>query len=115
MSDLMHLYKMAAMQDPRNQAPGMGSMQNAMPLQNQLLDRKQALQDEHGEHLGKSVAGYGGTLLGMLGAAALENVLPDPIYSALVGSTIASAGYGMKHNLQQGDPRQFRRLGYQGN
>lgn len=92
--------------DPRNQVPGMGSMANAVPLPNQLVDERRYY-DEMGED-GAIQAGIGfGGAIGSLASAPLPLKLPA---AAALGT------YGVMNQLRQvlGDHRS-RKLGYQGN
>jgi hypothetical protein len=94
-------------QDPRNQAPGMGSTANALPLANPLADqRQQALSDAERNHLMSML--YSGLAVG-----AAPFALANP--AAAIGSMAGAAGGLVHDRMGDLDGQRARALGYQGN
>lgn len=91
--------------DPRNQVPGMGSAQNAIPYVNPQRDEKYAAQDRTDLAFWLGLLGMGATG-GLLGAAQSGPAWPAGLAA---GATAAAAGqYGMAD-------QHAKRLQYQGN
>jgi hypothetical protein len=90
----------------RNQAPGMGSAENAVPHGNQFADDKAAAEAAAKDYALKSMLSYGA------GFGALMTP-PNPIsaIAAMAGGG-GGAAYGLAQSLEE---QKARRLGYQGN
>ena len=93
-------------QDPRNQAPGMGSTENALPLDNQFADDRRYYTDMSEDATRKAIAGYGTSTAGLM--------MP-PNYAALA-MILGGQAYGHGQALRgMYGAHKARGLGYQGN
>lgn len=97
---------METRQDPRNQAPGMGSTANALPHQNQLVDDRRYYSDIADNAGVQAAAGLGGAI-GTLATA-------PPPFQLPVAAGLGAYGVGQGLRQIYGD-HMARKLAYPGN